>query len=72
MATILPIIRLNRKSSETVPIQIRITHKRTTCKLSRIGHSFSLLLMGSILSVLNSTALAASDWQPLVVSVTCK
>ena len=37
MATILPIIRLNRKSSETVPIQIRITHKRTTCKLN-IGH----------------------------------
>jgi integrase/recombinase XerD len=37
MATILPLIRLNRKNNETVPIQIRVTHKRTTCKIN-IGH----------------------------------
>ena len=37
MATILPLVRLNRKNNETVPIQIRVTHKRTTCKIN-IGH----------------------------------
>jgi len=37
MSTILPIIRLNRKKDTTVPIQIRITHKRVTSKIN-IGH----------------------------------
>ena len=38
MASISPIIRINRaKSNDTVPIQIRVTYKRNSCKIN-IGH----------------------------------
>jgi integrase/recombinase XerD len=38
MASISPIIRINRaKANDTVPIQIRVTYKRNSCKIN-IGH----------------------------------